>query len=42
MCTVVNFQNLKDVHLKKFFEELITVENGKWKCPHILPAYVNH
>ena len=23
--------------MKKFFEEeLIKVENGKWKCPHIL------
>ena len=32
----MNFQNLK-VHLKKFFEEeLVEMENGKWKCPHIL------
>ena len=23
------------VHLKKFLEELVEVENGKWKCPHI-------
>ena len=30
MRTVVNFQNLKEVHLKKFFEdELVEVENGK-------------
>ena len=30
MCTVMNFQNLKVVHLKKFFEEeLVKVENGK-------------
>ena len=37
MYTVVNFQNLKVVHLKKSFEEeLVEVENGKWKCPHIL------
>ena len=36
MCTVMNFQNLK-VHLKKFFEEeLVELENGKWKCPYIL------
>ena len=35
MCTVMNFQNLK-VHLKNFFEEeLVEMENGKWKCPHI-------
>ena len=39
----VNFKNLKVVHLKKFLEELVNVENGKWKvesgkwkCPHIL------
>ena len=32
----MNFQNLK-VHLKKFFEEeLVEMENGKWKCQHIL------
>ena len=32
MCTGVNFQNLKVVHLKKFLEEeLVNVENGKWK-----------
>ena len=32
MCTQVNFQNLKVVHLKKFLEEeLVNVENGKWK-----------
>ena len=37
MYAVVNFQNLKGVHLKKSFEEeLVEVENGKWKCPHIL------
>ena len=30
MCTVMNFQNLKVVLLKKFFEEeLVKVENGK-------------
>ena len=30
MCTVVNFQNLKVVHLNKFFEEeLFNEENGK-------------
>ena len=30
MFTVVDFQNLKVVHLKKFFdEELVEVENGK-------------
>ena len=30
MYTVMNFQNLKVVHLKKFFEEeLVKVENGK-------------
>ena len=36
--TVLNFQNvIKVVHLKKHFEEeLVEVENGKWKCPHIL------
>ena len=34
---MVNFQNLKVVHVKKFFEEeLVEVENGKGKCPHIL------
>ena len=32
MCTQVNFQNLKVAHLKKFLEEeLVNVENGKWK-----------
>ena len=44
MCIGVNFKNLKVVHLKKFLEEeLVNVENGKWKvesgqwkCPHIL------
>ena len=37
MYAVVNFQNLKGVHLKKSFEEeLVEAENGKWKCPHIL------
>ena len=35
MCTVVNFQTLKVVHLMKSLEELVEVENGKWKCPHI-------
>ena len=35
----MNFQNLK-VHLKKFFEELVEMENGKWKCPHIHVLYV--
>ena len=36
MCTVVYVQNLKVVlNLKQFFEEeLVTVENVKWKCPH--------
>ena len=30
MLTVVDFQNLKVVHLKKFFdEERVEVENGK-------------
>ena len=29
-CTVVNFQNLKVVHLKKFFEEEL-VEVEKWE-----------
>ena len=35
---MVNFQNLnlRVVHVKKFFEELVEVENGKGKCPHIL------
>ena len=37
MWTVVNFQNLKVVHLKKFFEdELVEVENGKWECTDML------
>ena len=35
MCTVVNFQTLKVVHLTKSLEELVEVENGKRKCPHI-------
>ena len=43
MCTVANFQNLKVVHSKKFFEEeLVEVENGKWKCPHILYYMLTH
>ena len=34
---MVNFQNLKVVHVKNFFEEgLVEKENGKGKCPHIL------
>ena len=34
---MVNFQNLKVVHVKKYFKEgLVEVENGKGKCPHIL------
>ena len=37
MCIVMNFQNIKVVHLKKCFEEeLVKVEIGKWKFPHIL------
>ena len=34
---MVNFQNLKVVHVKTFFEEeFVEVEIGKGKCPHIL------
>ena len=34
---MVNFKNLKVVHVKTFFEEeFVEVENGKGKCPHIL------
>ena len=33
----MNFQNSKVVHLKELFEEeLVNVENGKWKSPHKL------
>ena len=33
---MVKFKSLKVVHLKKFFEELFEMGNGKSKCPHIL------
>ena len=34
---MVNFQNLKVVHVMKFFEEEhVEVDYGKGKCPHVL------